>query len=86
MLQSRQKWTGEKRNLKVDDVVLLKDEGVVRSQWPMGRVIEVHESKDGLVRSVTIKTKTSTFKRPVTKTILLVAADDTELPPTAPQI
>ena len=86
LLQSRQKWTGEKRNLKVDDVVLLKDEGVVRSQWPMGRVIEVHESKDGLVRSVTIKTKTSTFKRPVTKTILLVAADDTELPPTTPQI
>ena len=78
LLQNRQKWTEEKRNLKVGDVVLLKDEGETRSKWPMARVVEVHPSYDGLVRSVTLKVGGSTFKRPIHKTVLLVSADETE--------
>ena len=75
LLQSRQKWTQEKRNLQVDDVVLLKEEGVVRGRWPMARVVEVHPSKDGLVRSVSLRVGQTIFKRPINKTVLLVAAD-----------
>ena len=73
--QVRQKWTGEKRNARVGDVVLLKEEGDVRNHWPMGRVIDVHPSKDGLVRSVTLQVRSSVLKRPIHKTVLLVGAD-----------
>ena len=76
LLQSRQKWTEEKRNLQVDDVVLLKEDGVVRGHWPMGRVAAVYPSDDGLVRSVSVRVGKKIFKRPVTKTVLLLAAGD----------
>ena len=78
LLQPRQKWIGEKRNLQVNDVVLMKEEGVVRGHWPMGRVAEVHPSKDGLVRSVSLQVNGTIVKRPVNKTVLLVASDDSE--------
>ena len=76
LLQARTKWTEEKRNLQVNDVVLMKDEDAPRGRWPMARVTETHPSKDGLVRSVTLSAKGSLFKRPVHKTVLLVAGDE----------
>ena len=72
--QTRQKWTGEKRNARVGDVVLLKEEGAMRSHWPMGRVSEIHPGRDGLVRSVSLQVGRSILKRPVHKTVLLVGA------------
>ena len=78
LLQPRQKWSGERRNLCVDDVVLLKEEGVLRGHWPMGRVTEVHPSKDGLVRSVSVQVGGKTAKRPITKTVLLVPSDSSK--------
>ena len=76
LLQTRQKWTGERRNLRVNDVVMMKEEGTGRGQWPLGRVTEVHPSKDGLVRSVTLQVRGTTLKRPVHKTVLLLEADE----------
>ena len=76
LLQNRNKWTEKKRNLQVNDVVLMKDDGASRGQWPMARVVETHESKDGLVRSVSLYVKGSVLKRPVHKTVLLVASDE----------
>ena len=78
LLQSRQKWTEARRNLKPDDVVLLKEEGVRRGHWPMARVTEVHKSGDGLVRSVFLRVGDTILKRPVNKTVLLVAATEEE--------
>ena len=75
LLQPRQKWTEEKRNMCVDDVVLLKEDGVVRGHWPMGRITEVHPSKDGLVRSVSVQVNGTILKRPINKTVLLVPSD-----------
>ena len=75
MQQVRQKWAGEKRNARVGDLVLLKEEGEMRGHWPMGRVVDVHPSKDGLVRSVSLKVRGSVLKRPIHKTVLLLAAD-----------
>ena len=76
LLQERQKWTKERRNLAVGDVVLLKDEAEARDRWPMAKVIEVHPSSDGLIRSVTLRVGNSTFKRPIQKTVLLVEASE----------
>jgi hypothetical protein len=75
--QERQKWNGVRRNMQVDDIVLLIEDDVTRSKWPMGRVIKVHPSDDELVRKVDVKVAGSKtpLTRPVTKLVLLVEAD-----------
>ena len=40
-------------------------------QWLMGRVVDVHPGKDGLVRVVTVKTANSIFERPIVKLLVL---------------
>ena len=70
-LQKRQKWLNSSKNLKKDDLVLICDENTPRGLWPLGIITEVKESRDGLVRSVKIKTKSSILTRPVTKVVSL---------------
>ncbi|XP_028416927.1 uncharacterized protein LOC114541139 [Dendronephthya gigantea] len=47
LLQERQKWLTEKRNLQPQDLVLLLDERLSREQWPLGIVEEVYPDKNG---------------------------------------
>ena len=70
-LQSRSKWNLTERDLKQGDLVLVTDQDSPRSSWPLALVTDVKMSQDGHVRSVTVKTKTSTLVRPVTKLVLL---------------
>ena len=79
-LQERSKWTKKKINIKVDDIVLLREKNSKRNCWPLGRISKVKYSKDGLVRScdVIIKKKTSsgayrshTYNRPISELVLL---------------
>ena len=51
-LQERQKWTRPRRNLEIDDIVIIKDENVPRNHWKLARVAEVIRDDDGLVRRV----------------------------------
>ena len=67
MLQQRHKWTIPRANVQVGDIVLLVDELLPRGRWLMGRVLTVHQSKDGHVRSVDIKFSGGILKRPITK-------------------
>ena len=79
-LQSRQKWTTEKRNFQTGDVILLKDEQASRNSWPMGIVSETFSGKDDLVRSVNVRLASgSVLKRPITKLVLLVEARSEEI-------
>ena len=64
------------RNTHVGDVVVLQEDGLVPTKWPLARVVKVHTGKDGLVRVVTVKTSTGTYKRPVTKIALLLPSQD----------
>ena len=74
-LQERQKWGAIRRNFAANDIVLVFDDTVPRSSWPLGRVLKVYSNKkDGLVRSVKVKTKTSTLVRPIDKLVLLESA------------
>lgn len=76
-LQERTKWNKVKRNLKVDDVVLVKDENAPRNVWPMGVVtFSVHSDSKGLVRSVVLRTHTTELHRPVNKLILMLTAEE----------
>ncbi len=71
-LQERQKWNKTRRNLEVGDIVLILDEKTKRCSWQLGRVLEVHTNRrDGLVRSVKVKTTSSVLVRPVDKIIFL---------------
>jgi len=46
-----------------------------RSCWLPARIVDVQlNDKDGFVRRVTVKTKTSTLQRPIDKLILLESA------------
>ena len=75
-LQERAKWNKVKRNLKVDDVVLVRDENAPRNVWPMGVVTKVEPDSKGLVRSVVLRTHTTELHRPVNKLILMLTAEE----------
>ncbi|XP_068724041.1 uncharacterized protein [Montipora capricornis] len=49
-LQTRQKWTRPRKNLQVNDVVIVKDDDIPRNQWKMCCVIEAQPDQDELVR------------------------------------
>ena len=66
-LQQREKWNKVPRNLLPGDLVLVAEENTHRGQWPLGRVTEVYAGKDGHVRSVKIRTRSTTLVRPITK-------------------
>jgi len=44
-----------KENIKVDDVVILKDNDTPRNQWKVCRVAEALPDEDGLVREVRLE-------------------------------
>lgn len=76
ILQARQKWHYPKREFRSGDVVVLAETGCPRGVWRLGRVIATAKGRDGHVRSVTIKTKSATLARPITKCVLLVESTE----------
>ena len=70
---SRAKWNTPRQNLKVGDLVLVIDDQCHRSFWKLARVVETHNSQDGLVRSVKVQlADRSTLQLPVQKLIRLL--------------
>ena len=89
MLQVRRKWIQPKRNLAMGDVVISKESEEVRNKWPLGRVVQVYPSEDGLVRKVKLlmadgdlddcgkrKSPPSYLDRPIHKLVLLLTTDE----------
>ena len=54
VLQTRQKWIKPSRNLRIGDIVLLKEDDAQRNCWRLARVDATYPSFDGLVRKVRI--------------------------------
>ncbi len=75
LLQERQKWTAKKRNLQVDDLVLVIDEKKPRGQWPLGLVEESYPDKYGVVRQVLVRTSNTKLRRDTRKLCLLEGAN-----------
>lgn len=59
----RRKWNNPKENVKVGDLVLLADENYRRGEWPLALVVEVIPGRDGLVRTVLVKTTSTVATR-----------------------
>ncbi|MGL5902568.1 MAG: hypothetical protein ACRCZO_07755, partial [Cetobacterium sp.] len=87
-ISMRQKWHRIRRNLKVDDVVMIKEDLLPRNQWQLGRILETTVDSDGLVRIVKVRVierrllgkhdsqlKFSIIERPVQKLVLLLESE-----------
>ena len=70
------KWHCPQRNLQPGDVVILQEDGIARSCWPIGRVEQVFPGDDGLVRIAKVKTAKGIYKRPIVKMVPLILQDD----------
>ncbi|XP_076028384.1 uncharacterized protein LOC143017480 [Oratosquilla oratoria] len=53
----QQRWHVVKRNLRVDDLVLVQDNNALRGRWRLAQVVEAPAGRDGLVRDVIIRYK-----------------------------
>ena len=74
-LVPRKKWQVEKRDVRVDDMVIVADSNAIRGKWTIGRIIEVYPGSDGRVRNVKVKTPTGEYSRPVTKIAVIHPAE-----------
>ena len=87
----RQKWHTAQRNVKVGDVVLIKDSNQVRGNWKLGKVSEANPGDDGKVRKVEVQYKNPkpgepvnqyhgqgyvTVQQPVQRLVVLIPADE----------
>ena len=65
-LRERERYCKDIDNtIKVGDVVLIHEKSIPRSKWPLGRVMRLVTSDEGIVRGVVLKTKEGELKRPM---------------------
>ncbi|XP_071991443.1 uncharacterized protein [Engystomops pustulosus] len=80
ILQHRRKWQTTKPNLKLGDVVLMKDSQLPRNEWSVGLVTRTIPSEDGSVRKAEVKVwrkdGTKIFLRPVGELTFLFSSED----------
>lgn len=75
-LQTRSKWTKTQDNVEKGQIVLVSEDNVPPSRWPLGRIEEVFRGKDGLVRIVKVKFNGAIRDRPIHKLALLPILDN----------
>ena len=54
-------------NLVVGELVLIQDDDLKRGKWPLGRIVNVMPSTDGVVRVAEVRTANGTYTRPAAK-------------------
>ena len=86
-LQQRYKWKQAHENAKIGTVILVKDDNVKPSKWPLAKITEVHPGNDGVVRVVTIKKSTGAEqKRSIHTLIPLPVNENKEIGTTSKDI
>ncbi|XP_055604975.1 uncharacterized protein LOC129753201 [Uranotaenia lowii] len=73
-LQGRFKRWKTPIEVKIGQLVVIKDDNLPPSRWKMGRVDRVFPGPDGVIRVVTLKTATGPSTRPVEKLCVLPAS------------
>lgn len=51
----RQRWHSPRRNIKIGDIVIVKEEELPRNEWRLGQVLDVCADEDWLVRKAKIQ-------------------------------
>ncbi|XP_063635224.1 uncharacterized protein LOC134805980 [Cydia splendana] len=68
--QQRYKWRERQRDLQLGELVLIKEEGLPPLLWRMGRVVKLHNGKDGVPRVADINTARGIVKRALNRICL----------------
>ncbi|XP_053699061.1 uncharacterized protein LOC128746033 [Sabethes cyaneus] len=71
VITRRTKWFNPVKPISVGDIVIIVDSNLPRNCWPKGKIIPVKTSKDGQVRSATVRTKSGIYERPAVKLAVL---------------
>ncbi|CAK9812696.1 hypothetical protein ANTPLA_LOCUS7497 [Anthophora plagiata] len=67
-MRTRSKWhQGNGVQIKIGQLVMIKEDNLPPMQWSMGRIVAVHPGADNIVRVATVKTQTGVYKRCVKK-------------------
>ncbi|XP_074099251.1 uncharacterized protein LOC141527581 [Cotesia typhae] len=69
-------WHRAYNNITIGSLVLLTDERIPPTRWPLARVTAVHPGNDKLIRVATIETVNGTLTRPITKLAVLPLAPE----------
>ena len=75
-LLPRSKWLELKRNVSINDVVLIVDENTPRSQRPLGQIVKTYPDSKGIIRTVSIRTRGTEQKRPISKVCVIIPAGE----------
>ncbi|XP_029157307.1 uncharacterized protein LOC114929792 [Nylanderia fulva] len=75
-LQTCSKWPKHRSNLKINDLVLIKNPNFPPTKWELERVVKVYPRTDNLVRMVDVKTVNAIYTRPISKLCLLPVAEN----------
>ncbi|KAF2888054.1 hypothetical protein ILUMI_18119, partial [Ignelater luminosus] len=68
MRQQRTKWQfSHNADLAIGAIVLLEEDNIPPMHWRLGRITAVYPGKDGVVRVVSVRTKTGITKRALSK-------------------
>ncbi|XP_035205975.1 uncharacterized protein LOC118181006 [Stegodyphus dumicola] len=70
-LQVRTKWHRASANIKLNDLVIIKEDNTPSLKWKLGRITEIYPGNDYKVRVVKVKTADVEFKRPIHKLCVL---------------
>lgn len=65
------KWKDEYANMKIGQLVIIKNENVPPTYWAMGRITHTHKGADGKVRSVTLRTQSGSLERSIRNICIL---------------
>ncbi|XP_060808980.1 uncharacterized protein LOC132903800 [Amyelois transitella] len=66
-LQQRTKWRTSQDNLKLDTLVVVKDDNLPPLKWRLGRVVAIHPGLDGIARVADIRTAAGVIRRAFSK-------------------
>lgn len=66
-LQQRTKWFNKNTSIKPGMLVAIKEDNLPPLKWQLGRIEEVTEGKDGLIRVAKVKTSHGSYDRCVSK-------------------
>ena len=71
------KWMRSRENPEVGDVVVVLEEKY-RGLWPLGRITQVHPTRDGFIRKVEVWVNDRELTRDVQKIVVIVKAQEAE--------
>ncbi|XP_033209399.1 uncharacterized protein LOC117168112 [Belonocnema kinseyi] len=73
-LQTRQKWQKSASEMKVGSVVILMENNLGYTRWPLGVILEVFPGSEDIDRVASVKTASGVYKRNITRLCLLPTA------------